>query len=195
MGTASTDNVVFLDRDGVINQDSPQYIKSWSEFEFIPGSLDALAALNRSGFEVIIITNQSAVQRGLISMADLDQMHAKMQSVIQSRGGRILDIFFCPHLPTDDCSCRKPRPGMIERACNKYGIDPATTTMVGDSTRDIECARNAGCARAALVRTGYGQISLRELKDKGVLVDFVAENLSDAVQWILRGASDNVFGR
>ena len=195
MGTAITDNVVFLDRDGVINQDSPQYIKSWSEFEFIPGSLEALAALNRSGFEVIIITNQSAVQRGLISMADLDQMHGRMLAAIQSRGGRILDIFFCPHLPTDDCSCRKPRPGMIERACNKYGIDPATTTMVGDSSRDIECARNAGCGRAALVRTGYGQTALRELKDKGVPIDFVAENLSDAVQWIIRGASTDLSGR
>ena len=189
MGIASTDKVVFLDRDGVINQDSPLYIKSWSEFAFIPGSLEALAALNRSGFEAIVITNQSAVHRGLISTADLEQMHDQMQAVVQSHGGRILDIFYCPHLPEEGCSCRKPRPGMIRRACNKYGIDPERATMIGDRATDIECARNAGCGKAALVRTGSGIATLTQLKAGGVPVDFVAENLEDAVQWIIRCAA------
>lgn len=188
MSRTRFDNVVFLDRDGVINQDSPQYIKSWSEFEFIPGSLEALAALNRSGFEVIIITNQSAVNRGLISENDLERMHYQLQVVVQSRGGRILDIFYCPHLPGERCSCRKPHPGMIEQASRKYGLDLQTTTLVGDSTRDIECARNAGCGKALLVRTGNGDAALGELKAKGIAIDFIARNLDDAARWIIHCA-------
>ena len=190
LGETAHHNVVFLDRDGVINRDSPHFIKSWSEFEFLPGSLDALAALNRAGFEVIIITNQSAVHRQLISMADLLQMHHLMQAAVRSHGGQIRDIFFCPHLPGEGCSCRKPKPGMINRACRKYGLDPKLTTMVGDSAKDIECARNAGCRRAVLVRTGNGHAAFRELKAKGVPLDFLAENLDDAAKWIIRCGKD-----
>ncbi|KPJ78933.1 MAG: histidinol phosphate phosphatase [Deltaproteobacteria bacterium SG8_13] len=190
MGETGSHKVVFLDRDGVINQDSPQYIKSWSEFEFLPGSIEALAALNRSGFEVIVITNQSAVNRGLISKALLEQMHDRLKAAVQSSGGRILDVFYCPHLPEEGCGCRKPKPGLIERACRKYGLNPETTTMVGDSAKDIKCARNAGCRRAALVRTGNGKAAHRELKAEGVPVDFVAEDLGDAAAWIIRCGTD-----
>ena len=186
-------NVVFLDRDGVINRDSPEYIKGWSEFEFLPGSLQALVALTRAGFESIIITNQSAVNRGLISVSDLKELHQNMQQAVRSQGGRIRDIFFCPHQPQEGCSCRKPKPGMIEQACSKYGIDPKETTMVGDSTKDIECARNAGCGSTVLVRTGNGEKAFRELNAKGVPIDYLASHLSDAAQWIIRrgtGRSD-----
>ncbi len=182
-------SVVFLDRDGVINRDSPQFIKSWSEFEFLPGSLQALAALTRAGFEVIIITNQSAVHRGLISGANLQLLHQNMQTAVRSRGGRIRDIFFCPHLPEEGCSCRKPKPAMIERACRKYDLDPTTTTMVGDSAKDIECARNAGCGQVVLVRTGNGDVAYRELKARAVPLDYLADNLADAARWIIRSGS------
>ena len=186
VGETGIQNVVFLDRDGVINRDSPDYIKNWSEFDFLPGSLEAMAALNRSGFNVIVITNQSAVHRGLISTDTLHQMHHKMQTAVRSHGGRILDIFFCPHLPEEGCRCRKPRTGMIERACSKYALDPKTTTMVGDSAKDIECARNAGCGRTVLVRTGNGNAALPQLQANGVRIDFVAADLNNAASWILR---------
>ena len=177
--------VVFLDRDGVINRDSAQYIKSWSEFEFLPGSLEALAALTGAGFDVIIITNQSAVNRGLITTPDLHNIHRLMQQKIEDRGGCIRDIFFCPHQPDEGCRCRKPNPGMIERAFRKYGIEPKSSTMVGDSAKDIECARNAGCGQAVLVRTGNGIAALHELERKGVPIDFQAQNLADAAKWII----------
>ena len=178
-------NVVFLDRDGVINRDSPLFIKNWSEFEFLPGSLNALTALNRAGFEVIIITNQSAVGRRLITEAGLRQLHELMQAAVRSHGGHIRDIFYCPHLPEEDCSCRKPKPGMIEQACKKYGLDPKMTTMVGDSAKDIECAQQAGCGQAVLVRTGNGKTAFRELAAKEVPIDFLAENLDQAAKWII----------
>lgn len=178
--------VVFLDRDGVINRDSPQFVKSWSEFEFLPGSLTALADLARAGFEVIVITNQSAVHRGLISEAELTRLHHRMQAAIRDHGGRIREIFYCPHLPDEGCSCRKPKPGMIQQACRKYGLDPKTTIMVGDSAKDIECARNAGCGCAILVRTGNGDAAFQELQAKKVPVDFMADHLADAARWIIR---------
>lgn len=179
-------NVVFMDRDGVINRDSQLYIKNWSEFEFLPGSLEALTSLNRAGFEVIVITNQSAVGRRLISEAGLRQLHDLMQAAVRSHGGNISDIFFCPHRPEVGCSCRKPKPEMIDQACKKYGLDPKMTTMVGDSAKDIECARQAGCGRAVLVRTGNGNAAFRELEAKGVPIDFLAENLDEAANWIIR---------
>ena len=150
--------VVFLDRDGVINQDSPDYIKSWSEVRFIPGSLSGIRRLNEAGYTVIVITNQSAVHRGLIPLHELERIHRGMQEAAAAEGGRIAAVFFCPHLPDEGCPCRKPRPGLIRAAQAAYAIDMEQSVMVGDSARDIECARRAGCGRAVLVETGNGQI-------------------------------------
>ena len=111
--------VVFLDRDGVINQDSPDYIKNWAEFHFLPGSLTAIRNLTDKGFTPIVITNQSAVNRQLITAKRLADIHAKMIAAIRSRGGEIKDIFFCPHTPEESCNCRKPKPGLILEAQRK----------------------------------------------------------------------------
>ena len=108
--------VVFIDRDGVINRDSPDYIKTWSEFDFLPGSLDALAHLSKNECTVIIITNQSAIDRRLTSLQAVENIHERMRSVVSARGGEIRDIFFCPHTPEAQCECRKPKPGMILQA-------------------------------------------------------------------------------
>lgn len=178
--------VAFLDRDGVINRDSAAYIKSREEFEFLPGSIPALVRLCEAGYDVIIITNQSAVNRGMITLKSLDDMHRMMKKTIQRHGGRIRDIYYCPHRPDEGCDCRKPKPGLIFKACDQYKIDLNHSIMVGDSAKDIECARNAGCAKAVLVKTGNGPKSEKELKDRGTAVDFVAENLHDAVEWIVR---------
>lgn len=179
------EKVVFLDRDGVINRDSPDYIKSWSEFEFLPGSLNAIRQLTSNGFATIVITNQSAVNRHLITKEGLEDMHRMMEKHIQRRGGRINDIFYCPHTPEDACGCRKPKPGLIYKARDIYQINLAGSTLIGDSARDIECARNAGCGHAVLVRTGYGKEAEMKLSQKGISVDYVAENLYDATLWIL----------
>jgi D-glycero-D-manno-heptose 1,7-bisphosphate phosphatase len=178
------EKVVFLDRDGVINRESPDYIKSWSEFEFLPGSLEAIQQLTSNGFATIIITNQSAINRSLISKKKLQHIHRLMEIDVRSHGGRINDIFYCPHVPADGCDCRKPKPGMIYRAREAYQIDLAFSIMIGDSVRDIECARNADCGQAVLVRTGYGIEAEKVLSQKGISADYIADDLYDAVGWI-----------
>ncbi len=178
--------VVFLDRDGVINQDSPEYIKSWTEFKFLPGSIEAIVQLTLNDFSTIIITNQSVINRNMVSKKELDYIHDMMKKIVRSRGGEIKDIFFCPHLPEDGCHCRKPNPGLISKAQQVYQIDLETTAMVGDSAKDIECALNAGCGCAVLVQTGNGLTAEKVLAEKGIYPDHVARDLYHAVDWIIK---------
>jgi D-glycero-D-manno-heptose 1,7-bisphosphate phosphatase len=183
--TGSDDKVVFLDRDGVINRDSPAYIKSWAEFDFLPGSLVALRRLTVAGFTLIILSNQSAVNRGMLSLETLLEVHRRLQAEIAAAGGCITDIFFCPHRPEEGCACRKPLPGLLRQACSQHGIDPSQTIMIGDSVKDIECAHNAGCKQALLVKTGNGLSAAATLERRGMQVSYVAEDLRDAANWIL----------
>ena len=179
-----TEYTVFLDRDGVINHDSDAYIKHPDEFHFIPKSPDAIALLNAAGFQVILITNQSAVGRGMISGRTLDAVFKKMTHGVEQAGGRIKDIFFCPHTPDQGCDCRKPKPGMILKAVACHGIDLKKAFMVGDSAKDIECGKNAGCAKTILVKTGNGEKALAALTKKGIAPDFIAKDLYEAACWI-----------
>ena len=178
-------NAIFLDRDGVINRDSDQYIKTWEEFEFLPGSLDALSLLTKHGVDIFIITNQSILGRGIIPPETLVRTHRLMGDVISAHGGVIRDIFFCPHTPEEGCDCRKPAPGLIFQARDRYGIDLASAVMVGDNAKDMECARNAGCGKAVLVKTGNGLSAEGELSEKRIFPDHVAEDLLAAARWIL----------
>lgn len=180
------DKVVFLDRDGVINRDSSAYIKCWAEFEFLPGSLEAVALLTRNGFSIIVITNQSIIGRGMVDLKTLSHMHRQMSEAVAARNGRIHDIFVCPHHPEDGCDCRKPAPGLIFRARDTYDIDLADAVMVGDNAKDIECARNAGCGASILVKTGNGLSAMDALARKGIRPDCQAADLLDAARWILR---------
>jgi len=175
---------IFLDRDGVINVDSPDYIKCAGEFHFIPGSAEAIALLNERGFDVIIITNQSGVGRKIFTHQALAEIFDKMKKRVAHEGGGIKDIFFCPHTPEDGCSCRKPLPGLILQAIKKYGIDPLRSCMVGDSVKDIESARNAGCGYALLVRTGNGKSAEAMFKEIHSKPDCTANDLMEAAHWI-----------
>jgi D-glycero-D-manno-heptose 1,7-bisphosphate phosphatase len=181
--------VVFLDRDGTINRDSHAYIKSWEEFEFIPGSLEAIKEFTTNGLVNIVITNQSAVPRKLISLKDLEFVHNMMMQTVASSGGEIKDVFYCPHMPGDDCDCRKPEPGLIYQAQKKYGIDLSTAVMVGDSAKDIECARRAGCGKAVLVKSGKEDDVERVLTARQIRVDYAAKDLYEAAEWILESHS------
>lgn len=148
--------LVVLDRDGTINQDSAAYIKSPEEWMALPGSAEAIARLCRAGFTVAVASNQSGLARGLFDEATLARIHAKMQTVVREAGGEIDRIVWCPHHPDDDCDCRKPRPGLLHRLAEHYGIDLEGVPVVGDSARDLEAGRAVG-ARPMLVRTGNGR--------------------------------------
>ena len=178
--------IVFLDRDGVINIDSPDCIKTKSEFEFIPKSLEAISLLCKNGFQIIVITNQSLIGRKIASQKTLDTILKKMKDDVIKAGGDIKDIFICPHTPEDNCSCRKPKPGLILDAQKKYQINLDRTCMVGDSAKDIECARNAGCSNALLVKTGNGVKAELQLFCKGIMPDFIGSDLYEAALWIIR---------
>lgn len=177
---------IFLDRDGVINVDSSEYIKNESEFEFIPKSPEAIALLNQAGFQVIVITNQSLIGRKMASRKTLEAIFKKMTDGVKKAGGTITDIFFCPHRPNDNCACRKPRPGLILDAQKKYQIDLERSCMVGDSAKDIACARNAGCSKAVLVKTGNGSTAQQVLSSKGTPPDYLALDLYEAALWIIK---------
>ncbi|RUA02044.1 MAG: D-glycero-beta-D-manno-heptose-1,7-bisphosphate 7-phosphatase [Deltaproteobacteria bacterium] len=178
--------VIFLDRDGVINHDSPDYIKGLDEFHLLPRSLEALALLSRKGWTVIIITNQSAIGRGLISLPGLNRIHTHLKKTVADHGGNIADIFFCPHLPEEDCLCRKPKPEMIRQAAEKFGIVLNRAVMVGDRATDILCGQNAGCGRTVLVRTGAGHLTEKQLASTDENPTRIADDLYDAVKWIVK---------
>lgn len=155
--------LVILDRDGVINYESDAYIKSPEEWRPIPGSLEAIARLNRAGFTVVVATNQAGVGRGLFSAATLAAIHQKMQAAVEQTGGRLAGIFVCPHAPWDNCSCRKPKPGLYQQIAEQLKVTLRHVPVIGDSLRDIEAAESVG-ARPILVRSGYGERSLLELQ-------------------------------
>jgi len=177
--------VVFLDRDGVINRDSPNYIKSWAEFSFLPGSKAAIKELTVNGFALFIVTNQSIIHRKMVPLTTVNTIHQKMTRAIESAGGAVKDIFFCPHTPDQNCDCRKPKPGLIQMARKAYDIDLGTSFMVGDSAKDIECGKNAGCRFTLLVKTGSGHLSEQILREKNRLPDHVAKDLAAAAAWII----------
>lgn len=149
--------LIILDRDGVINKDSPDFVKSPDEWRAIPGSLEAIATLNRVGHQVVVATNQSGVSRGYFSLATLLAIHHKMQTELARAGGRLDGVYFCPHRNEDCCPCRKPAPGMLEQIAQDFGADlTRDAILVGDSLRDIEAAQAVGCP-AVLIKTGTGE--------------------------------------
>ncbi len=151
--------LIILDRDGVINFDSDQFIKSPDEWKPIPGSLEAIARLTREGWRVVVATNQSGLARGLFEMATLNAIHAKMHKAVAQAGGRIEAVFYCPHAAETECACRKPRAGMLNEIAARYGSDLKGVPSVGDSLRDLLAAASVG-AVPLLVQTGKGRKTL-----------------------------------
>jgi len=198
--------LVILDRDGTINEDRDDYVKSPAEWVPIPGSLEAIARLNHAGWQTVIATNQSGLGRGLFDMATLNLMHAKMNVQLARVGGRVSAVFFCPHTPEDQCDCRKPLPGLYLQIGERFGADLANVPVVGDSLRDLEAAVAAGCP-PHLVRTGKSAAldaaQLAQLHDKVPGLQ-VHDDLTAFAEYMiqqertLRGASgktDSGFGR
>lgn len=176
--------LIILDRDGVINFDSFGYIKSPEEFHPIPGSLEAIAELNRAGYHVVIATNQSGVARGLYDLETLDRIHEKLTRELAAVGGYIDEIFFCPHHPDEACSCRKPQPGLFYRIRDKYSIDLSETFFIGDTATDVEVALAVGC-KPLLVLTG--KIGEKAFIDYAPAADVPRfKDLGEAVEFVLK---------
>jgi len=154
-------SLIILDRDGVINHDSDDFIKSPAEWEPIEGSLESIARLNHAGYRVVVITNQSGIARGLLDIDTLSSIHRKMHRMLAQVGGKLEAVLYCPHGPDDNCSCRKPLDGAFTELANRLRIKLDKVCAVGDSLRDLQAAKTAG-ATPILVRTGKGEKTLAE---------------------------------
>jgi D-glycero-D-manno-heptose 1,7-bisphosphate phosphatase len=172
---------LILDRDGVINEDSDDFIKSPEEWLPIPGSLDAIAQLTQKGYRIVVITNQSGVARGLFDLPTLERIHIKMISMVEMAGGKIETIFYCPHGPEHGCDCRKPKPGLFHAFGTRYGVDLTGIPAIGDSYRDLQAAWAVG-ASPILVETGKGQRTLARHTNLDVPI---FSNLYEAAQHLL----------
>jgi D-glycero-D-manno-heptose 1,7-bisphosphate phosphatase len=148
--------IVILDRDGTINQDSDEYIKSPEEWFALPGALEAISRLNHAGFHVLVATNQSGLGRGLLDVASLNAIHKRMLKQLAAVGGRIDAIFYCPHTPADACTCRKPMPGLIDQIAERFGLSMQGVPFVGDTLTDMQAAVASGCT-PHLVLTGKSE--------------------------------------
>ncbi|HEU4844039.1 MAG TPA: D-glycero-beta-D-manno-heptose 1,7-bisphosphate 7-phosphatase [Burkholderiaceae bacterium] len=148
--------LIILDRDGVINHDSPDFIKSPAEWHAIPGSLEAIARLNQAGYRVVVASNQSGIAREFFDMTILNAIHQKMHMLAQQVGATIDAVFFCPHAAADSCDCRKPKPGMFDEIAKRYQVSLKGVPTVGDSLRDLQAGYNSGCV-PYLVLTGKGE--------------------------------------
>jgi len=170
----------FLDRDGVINQKAPsedEYITRWEEMHILPGVVEAIALLNRADFRVMVISNQRCIAKGLLTSAELDSMHLRMCRELAAMGAQIDALYYCPHEEQPPCECRKPKPGMLFAAANEHEIDLSSSWMIGDSEKDVEAGRSAGCRTVRIVSADAGA-------NDGA--DALAQSLLEAVQMILR---------
>lgn len=175
---------VFLDRDGVINENRDDHVKSWTEFVFLPGAIESIVALSRARCRILVVTNQAVINRGLASRASIDQIHARLCDAVARAGGHIDEVLYCPHRPDEGCGCRKPQPGLLIAAADRYGLDLTRSYMVGDSFGDIAAGRSVGC-ETILVRTGRGNRQL-ESSDAARFANYiVADDLQQAARLIL----------
>jgi D-glycero-D-manno-heptose 1,7-bisphosphate phosphatase len=173
--------VVVLDRDGVINQDSDNYIKSADEWLPIDGSIDAIATLSKSGYKVVVATNQSGISRNLFDEDTLAQIHHKLCSMVEESGGLLDGIFYCPHTPDQHCLCRKPGTGLLEQIETAFSCSLAGSYFVGDSYKDVQAALAFGC-KPILLRTGKGIATEKRIRQEGLLDIPVYDNLAAAVK-------------
>ena len=182
---------VFLDRDGTLNYD-PGYLKIAADLKLLPGVASALARLKQAGARLVVVTNQSGVGRGMITLKDLEAIHARLQGLLEQEQAALDAIYFCPHHPNDGCHCRKPNAGMVERAVSELQLDLRRSYMIGDHARDIQLAQRVG-AKAILITSGsVDQQALDRLQAEQVMPDTVAKSMAEAVDWILNDAQTHL---
>lgn len=179
-------DAIFIDRDGTINVERTDYVKSLDEFELLPGAIEALSRLRDLTVPIILVTNQSAIGRGFTSAARVDAIHAALTARIEDAGGRLDAVYVCPHHPEARCNCRKPKPGMLLAAAARFGLHLRHSVFIGDSVTDLGVAKAVGCT-PILVRTGLHAQEVTELAkvDSSVIL---VNDLTDAVSWLLANA-------
>lgn len=190
--------LVILGRDGILNEFRENHVTAPEEWQPVPGALEAVARLNHAGWHVVVATNQSGIGRGMIDMAAVNAVHAHMNQLLMVQGGRIDAVFFCPHTPEEGCDCRKPRPGLMLDIGQRYGMDLAQVPMVGDTLRDLQAARQAGCPAHLVLSGRAARLSPAQVADMQVQVPGaqVHDSLGAFVDHLLKGsdAPDSVTG-
>jgi D-glycero-D-manno-heptose 1,7-bisphosphate phosphatase len=184
---------VFLDRDGVINSNRPDHVKSWTEFEFLPGALGALNRLAKLDWPIAVVTNQSIIGRGLASQETVEEINARMMAEVRAAGGRIDGIWYCPHAPGAGCTCRKPAPGLLIAAADALDLDLRRSFLIGDALSDIQAAQAAG-VWPIMVRTGRGAGQLQSTSFSGQPELVIVDDLQAAVDWVYHAIETRVFG-
>jgi len=179
-------STVFIDRDGVINENRDDYVKSWSEFRFIAGAREAIARLTRAGHTIVVCTNQAAIARGQVSIEVVEDIHRRMVAEIAAVGGEVTKVYYCPHAKDANCSCRKPRPGMLLRARDELDVDLNDAVFIGDSITDVQAGLAAG-VRSILVLSGLGVDQFRNHHHEANGPYRISMDLKDAVERILQG--------
>ena len=179
-------STIFIDRDGVINENRSDYVKNWDEFRFLPGSREAIASLTKAGHRIVVCTNQAGVAQGLISMDTIEDIHRRMLAAVKEMGGVIEKVYSCTHSKDADCDCRKPRPGMLLRASRELNLDMNDAVFIGDSITDMQAGLAAG-VRTILVLTGLGMEHFRQHYRQMKPPFHIALNLKHAVDVILQG--------
>jgi heptosyltransferase-2 len=180
---------VFLDRDGTLNEDSG-FVKAPDELRLLPGVPEALARLQQAGAHLIVLTNQSGVGRGFFSLRDLESIHARLRELLARTQVKLDAIYFCPHHPSEDCPCRKPKRGMVDRAVAERRIDLSRSYLIGDQARDIELAHLAGIPGLFVTSGPAGRQPLLELESKGIQPCRTVASMAEAAEWILEDAID-----
>jgi D-glycero-D-manno-heptose 1,7-bisphosphate phosphatase len=183
---------IFLDRDGVINENRIDHVKSWEEFRFLPGAIEAIARLSEAGLLIFVVTNQAIINRGMVPRQTVDEINHRMMTEVERHGGHIDEVAYCPHRPDERCRCRKPEPGLLLDLLGRYRLHPSECVVIGDALSDIDAGRAAGMA-TILVRSGRGQEQLSGAGAGRWLGLPVAADLASAVTWLRRPATTLVM--
>lgn len=175
---------IFLDRDGVINENRADHVKSWAEFQFVPGALDALRLLTQHRFQIFVVTNQAGVNQGRLSHHELQTIHGRMQQAASAHGASVRDVRYCPHRSDEACGCRKPKPGMLLSLAREWGVNLSQAYLIGDALTDLQAGQAAGC-HTVMVLTGRGAEQVSRLPSMQLRPAPVLANLWAAVHWVL----------
>ena len=176
---------VFLDRDGVINKNlDNDYVKKWDEFEFLSRSKEAISILTDANWDVVVISNQAGVGKGIMSAQAVEEINARMVKQIQDHGGAVKAVYYCPHRSDEDCECRKPKPGMLFRAADEFDVELSSSYLIGDNITDIQAGAQVGCT-TILVKTGHGQKSIEKFSQLRVKPCYIVSDLFEAVKLVL----------